>query len=237
MTSLLRKLSRVAAGAAMLLAGGAASALPVSFTLNNGGNQNLNKLTVSIPDFGATAQSTLTGTIDTQISSPGSLPASLSAVGGEMLLSDFNLLGVLIQAKGLGVTMSGGPKNSTGGPSPIGFDLGSLFSLTLNQGKIFVNGAVNNDFSVTPVIFGLPAPTQSSMAVSPIPNGYNLVWSIPVSVSTLLDNPVAPGQKITLSVTGNVRAVGQYVVPEPGTLLLVVAGLAGLGVAGRRRSG
>ena len=124
---------------------------------------------------------------------------------------------------GFGFTVALPPTTSTSGTNPFTPDLvGSV--ITVDQGFVENGGSTLFDFSKTPTVVTAPSGSLTTLDV------VAGTWTIPfTSTSTLT----------TLSLPVNIIIGTDLVlqaVPEPGTLLLLGAGVAGLATAQRKRA-
>ncbi len=195
------------------------------------------------------ATSFLTGTIDATIDDASPISSTAEITDAEIDLSDDSLFldlslfgGVEAALIGVGInsmTSNGGMTlNNTSGVNPFTytFDPGeNNLDATINEGLLTYNGtgalggilgmgtfdfaADNLDFSLGPVgQIGLLTQNQNGATV-------DVTVSVPVSFSDqIATDPVT----IDVFITGAFVATGQYIIPEPSTLVLL--GLAGLGL-------
>jgi len=210
----------LAAASSVLLAG-AAHAVPLDSTAIPPSNFNLE---ITSPALGSGSGSgAITGTASTDITITST---NVSTVGGSgtFAVGTFSIpfLGTTTLA-GFGFTVALPATISTSGTNPFTPDLASSV-ITVDQGFVENGGSTLFDFSKTPTVVTAPSGLLTTLDV------VAGTWTIPfTSTSTLT----------TLSLPVNIIIGTDLVlqaVPEPGTLLLLGAGVAGLATARRKRA-
>ena len=116
---------------------------------------------------------------------------------------------------------------STNGSNPFSPDLAGTV-IDVDNGQVVLSGTTAFDFSKAPVMTTAPTGSLSTLNVA----GPTGTWTIPFTTTTTTSTL---GSTVTTTITTDlVLHFPVTVVPEPGTLLLLGAGVAGLAVAGRR---
>jgi PEP-CTERM motif len=225
------RLGALAAGLLWLL-GASAQAVPISWTIDYASSS----FDISLTVLGSTGTGTgnVAGTEASDVIDPLGPSPSLEFTGGSLSFDDTafvvsTFLGALnVNTLGIQGALTGGPSVGTpAGSGPWTVDLAGMV-LTLDQGFIDTSGlsASSTDLSVSPVMFTL----GTTLATLTETGGTDLALAVPVSLSTVV---VVSGINVTVDVTGNL-AMGATLVPEPGTVVLLASGLAGIALQRRR---
>ncbi len=231
----------------------AATAIPVTLTVD----PTQSSLTVSVsadaPIIGAisgSGTSTVSGTLDADVQGADTLSPAISATSGVIGLSDLNinllddgLFGTIdIATSGLIADVMGTSVTGTLAGGLFDFDLAG-WTLTLGTGDIVVSATglaqlalpsnpLTIDASSSPFAFDLPSPTIANALFAPSGPNAAIVVVLPVDISSTIDEFGVPA---SISLAGQIMLFGEVAVPEPGTLALLLAGLAGWARAGRAR--
>ncbi len=194
--------------------------------------------------------SQLSGTLDVTIDDQTPVSSTISVDDGEIDLSDDSLFldlslfgGVDAATIGLGVNAITSDTvaltNTSGGLNPFTstFDPGAGTGLaaTIDEGVLTYNGTGplggilgmgTFDFTTDNLSFTLGSVGQIGLLTqNQTGNTVDVTVSVPVSfIDQIATDPVT----IDITLTGAIVATGQYIIPEPSTLVLL--GLAGLGL-------
>jgi len=232
----MKKTTLLIAAAAFLVAS-SASATPI--TLNTTGSTSTFMVTVDGGPLNGPSGCIATGTCHPGVGTgviSGSLSSDVNFGTGEItnVTSSFSVSNfALAPASTLGtITFEGFGFADTGPATPLtvgsggSVDIGGS-TLSVNAGFVKLNGSALFDFSATPLNVTLPAGTTGTFGVS----GANISFSLPFTTVSTLSTFGIP-VNITIDTALNLSGV----VPEPGTALLIGAGLAGLALAGHRKA-
>lgn len=151
---------------------------------------------------------------------------------GSFAVADFNITGLLLgllEIKNFGLTVNNPAGASVAGPNPYTVDIGGS-TISVNSGQVILGGSSIFDFSASPINVVAPSPTNTTLDTGVSAT----TWTIPFTTLSTLSTLGIP-VNITIS-TNLVLSGDSVVVPEPGTVLLIGAGLAGLALAGRRKA-
>ena len=234
----MKKLLGLVAAAGFMLSAGTASATPITFNVQAGSSLNVG-ISVTLLNISGNQNFAVSGSVvaDVNPDTGASTPITLDPQSGGLTLAD-NLLVVgtcpvclNVNVQGVGAVINSGPIASTGSLPTVTLNLGSAGGiLSLNSGQFVISGLVSStvDLATTPFDLTITDPTNTSFNVS----GTTATWTIPIAINT---NVIVGGIPLGISVNGTSTLVGTLV-PEPGTALLLVGGLAGLVAMGRRKA-
>lgn len=232
----------LALGLVLAFAASQASATPITLSVDSG--QSSIDVDVSASILSADDTAVVSGSLQADLDL--GLP-SFEALSGAFELSDLEISastfgnGFNIESEDLGAGFTGGPVlgNQTDAIT-FQFDLAG-FVLSLDSGSIFgetfggLVGASTFSFDIEqePFDFVLTS-TLMTLTATPVGNDFNIVASIPIDDELVIDGDEADlPLDVTLGVNGDIVMTG-LLVPEPGVLLLLLAGLGGLAARGRR---
>ena|GEM_PF-2228344 len=208
--------------AATLLLPVAAGAVP--FTGNAIAPSNFN-LEITSPALGSGSGSgAITGSASTDLTSTAT---SVSTVGGSgsFAVGTFTIpfLGTTTLA-GFQFTTALPATTTTSGTNPFNPDLVGTV-ITVDKGFVENGGSTLFDFSKTPTVVTAPAGSLTTLDV------VTGTWTIPFTSTSTLTTLSLPVNIII----GTDLVLKGATIPEPGTLLLLSAGLTGLVALGRRK--
>jgi hypothetical protein len=217
-----------------------AASFPVTLTVDSSSGITINVAAGGLVLTG-TAKS---GTWNTTITQTGTAPPAvdLSSVSGSLSLNDASGSGSLGTASLIGghITLNpGGPFPNTTASNPGTLDLGGM---TVNLDGGIINASLfgglltlSSDLGASPVNnVTFPPGTTASINEVPLGGGsYHVTVSSPISITSNI--PVPGFGSLPLSITGLLSFSGTKVVPEPGSMFLMVLGLAGVGLKVIRR--
>jgi len=151
---------------------------------------------------------------------------------GSFTVADFQITGLslgLLEIKGFGLSVSNPAGAAVAGPNPYTVDLGGS-TISVTSGLVILGGSTLFDFSSAPINVVAPAGTNTTLDAGLAATN----WTIPFTTLSTLSTFGIP---VNITISTNLLLSGDsIVVPEPGTVLLIGAGLAGLALAGRRKA-
>jgi len=213
-------------GAALVSASGAATAAPILFVVDPSSSLSIGISSAALGSGSGTA--TASGTVDTDLTA-GVLTLGPNTINvndispadgnwtGSGLFADVSVTGVVAEL-GMGAA---GPVSE--GPPGVYNLIG--WTLSLTSGVVALGGTPVFTFTPEePLSLTLEEDVLSTIDTS----GALATWSIPVAALVTFETL---SQVISVDVSGTLLLTE---IPEPGTLLLVGAGLAGLVATGRR---
>jgi len=173
----------------------------------------------------ATGSGVVTGSANTDLTATAT---NVSTVGGSgfFSLSSFiasGLVGGPVAFDNFHITLTLPPTTSTNGSNPFNPDLGGSV-IAVDGGQIVQGTTTLFDFSKSPMVVTSPPGSLTTL------NTATGAWTIPlVTASTFTQ---ASPQPFSITIRADLTL---QTLPEPGTLLLLGAGLTGLAVVGPRR--
>ena len=188
----------------------------------------------------ATGSGAITGVVSTDLTFT---PTNVSTVGGTGSLSVANFtapglhIGVLA-FDDLHITLAlPATTNTAGGPTVFNPDLGGTI-ISVDNGQMIEGTSTLFDFSKTPIIASAPSPSLTTLdnALTYIIGHQEYLafdWTIPFTAVSTFSTLGIPAN-ITIGMNLEFGAI-DIPIPEPGTLLLLGAGVAGLAATRRRR--
>jgi hypothetical protein len=186
-------------------------------------------ISIGADGLGTTSGSgAITGTASTNLTVLGSGAVQVSGGGGDFTVANFTtappliaLGATTIEDFGFNTTLpaSATSSNTT---NPFSIDLGGA-TIDVNSGYVIQVSTGNTlfNFTTSPLTITVPSPAPTTLDLS------TGTWTIPFTTTSTLST-----QGIPIDITISTNLV---LIPEPGTLLLLGAGVAGLLVAGRRK--
>ncbi|MGE0538421.1 MAG: matrixin family metalloprotease [Pirellulales bacterium] len=203
-------------------------------------NVTLTVLPSSKLDFSATimgntlfASTPVAGSIDSFISEAGGTANALRINGANLLLNDMSaILGLIkVQVTGAQGALFGTDAKPVAGDGS--FDSGDLL-LGLVDGTVATTGLINStiDLFDTPLAMGTNAGIAAGtvkLSPSMTPSILNVDLAMPVKNTITVDGAflvagLTPGTvNVTLSLDGQIDAVGTMIVPEPSTLTFIAS--------------
>jgi len=227
-----RILGLVLSGAMVL---GATSSQAVTLTAQAGSNFSLG---ISAGVLGSGSNSgAVTGSLDVDASLNDPLDQNsglniAAGAAGTFAVADFTITGLslgLLEIKNFGLSVTNPAGAAVAGPNPYTVDLEGA-SISVNSGLVILGGSELFNFSTSPIVVVAPADSNTSFDAGVATTG----WSIPFTTLSTLSTFGIP---VNITISTSLLLEGpSIVVPEPGTVLLIGAGLAGLALAGRRKA-
>jgi len=151
---------------------------------------------------------------------------------GAFSVADFTITGLslgLLEIKNFALTVNNPGGGSAAGPNPYTVDIAGT-AISVTSGLVILGGSTLFDFSTSPINVVAPSPTNTTLDTGVAAT----TWTIPF---TTLSTLATFGIPVNITISTNLVLSGDsVVVPEPGTVLLIGAGLAGLALAGRRKA-
>jgi hypothetical protein len=211
--------------AAALVLGGSAQASPITLTADASSNFSLGIAAGALGS--ATGSGAINGSMNTDID----LTPTVTGGSGAFSVATFTITGLLLgplTISNFHITVTN-PSSVTGtGSNPYNVDIGGAV-VAVDGGQVLLNGTnVLFDFGASPTVVTAPSGSNSTLTLG----ASSTTWSIPF---TTLSTLATLGIPVNITIGTNLNLVGPAVVPEPGTLLLLGAGVAGLAVVGRRK--
>jgi hypothetical protein len=153
---------------------------------------------------------------------------NVSTVGGSGFFSLSNvilpgLVGGPVAFDNFHITLTLPPTTSTNGSNPFNPDLGGSV-IAVDGGQIVQGATTLFDFSTSPMVETSPPGSLTTLDTA------TGIWTVPFDTASTF--PQASPQPFIIIITPDLTL---QIVPEPGTLLLLGAGLMGLALAGPRR--
>jgi len=160
---------------------------------------------------------------------------------GDFAVADFTVTGLLLgllEVKDLFLTVSTPAGLVVGGPNPYTVDLAGS-SISVTSGRVILGGSTLFNFGWSPLVAVAPAGTNTMLdwgAYETDGRSFwaSVGWTVPFTTLRTLSTFGVP---VNLTINTNFVLSGDWIlIPEPGRVLLIGAGLAGLVLAGRRKA-
>ena len=210
--------------AAMVLGASASSAAPITL---NAVAPSAFSLGIAAGALGSgTNSGAITGSMNTDID----LTPTITGGSGSFSVANFDITGLLlgtltIQNFHLTVTNPGSVSGT--GSNPYNVDIAGAV-VAVDGGQVVLAGSTLFNFTTSPTVVTAPAGSNSSLDLQPS----STTWTIPFTTLSTLSTLGIP---VNITIGTNLILTGPAVIPEPGTVMLVGAGLIGLVAAGRRK--
>jgi hypothetical protein len=202
------------------LAASGAQAAPITLTADPSSNFSLGIAA------GSSSSGQITGSMNTDID----LTPTITDGTGSFSVANFSITGLLlgtltIQNFHLTVT---NPGSVTGtGSNPYNVDIAGAV-VSVDGGQVVLGGSTLFNFNTSPTVVTAPPGSNSTLTLG----ASSTTWSIPFTTVSTLSTLGIP---VNITIGTQLNLTGPAVVPEPGTVMLVGAGLVGLVAAGRRK--
>ena len=168
----------------------------------------------------------ITGSMNTDID----LTPTITDGTGSFSVANFTITGLLLgplTIQNFHITVTN-PSSVTGtGSNPYNVDIGGAV-VSVDGGQVVLGGSTLFNFNTSPTVVTAPPGSNSTLTLG----ASSTTWSIPFTTTSTLSTLGIP---VNITIGTQLNLTGPAVVPEPGTVMLVGAGLVGLVAAGRRK--